>query len=246
MNVSAQLLSQVLQSVQLPLKGSTTAVVLRLQKDELHCLCVGDSGYAILRGDKCIFLSDPFYRQDSQDKANPTPFQIGHNKQVGDHLVGNLDLLPPDAFQIHQVHEGDFVVAGSDGFFDNLLLEVPAHLQDRVKIGSGEFLRTDNIRQQQTRRKNQLTALYRQACAGRPSTTVDDLVEVLATATNRVRFQADLRRPHGKNDDLTVCGAQISFREMPRAAGMPEDRTLGRVRISRRSSDHVRTVKYAE
>ena len=90
-------------------KGSSTLVIGVLNSNgNFSASFIGDSGYAILRdtgnGPKII------HRSREQQHSFNYPFQVGH---IGDD--------PSEAIEEeHNLMEGDVVVLGSDGLFDNL------------------------------------------------------------------------------------------------------------------------------
>ncbi|KAJ1332798.1 hypothetical protein BSLG_008427 [Batrachochytrium salamandrivorans] len=88
--------------------GSTTALVAVLRENELRVANVGDCGIMILRAHKAIF------RNEEQQHSFNFPYQLGTVSRDG----------PSDAqvFTI-KVQEGDIVVIGSDGIFDNVFDE---------------------------------------------------------------------------------------------------------------------------
>jgi protein phosphatase PTC7 len=95
--------------------GSSTFVVVTLPTDEakLYSSYVGDSGYCILRSDtekeekfSIIFESEP------QQRRFNYPYQLGWGDN-GDHPKVAIS-------KSHDVRDGDLVVLGSDGLFDNV------------------------------------------------------------------------------------------------------------------------------
>ncbi|KAI9205726.1 phosphatase 2C-like domain-containing protein [Polychytrium aggregatum] len=87
------------------LVGSSTALIVVLRSNELRVTSIGDCGLLIIRQNEAIF------RTEEQQHSFNFPFQLG---------TGSTD-LPSDAQSYHvHVREGDIVVVGSDGVFDNL------------------------------------------------------------------------------------------------------------------------------
>ncbi|CAM6101009.1 unnamed protein product [Calypogeia fissa] len=86
-------------------KGSSTACIIALTDSALEAANLGDSGFVIVRNSRTIFKSPV-----QQHQFN-IPFQLEH---------GGSD--PPSAAQVFsfQVFQGDVVVAGTDGLFDNV------------------------------------------------------------------------------------------------------------------------------
>jgi protein phosphatase PTC7 len=85
--------------------GSSTACVLVLDGDRLNTVNLGDSGFMVIRGKKII------YRFKEQHHSFNYPFQLGTASTT----------TPSDADDVRmEVREGDIIVIGSDGLFDNL------------------------------------------------------------------------------------------------------------------------------
>jgi serine/threonine protein phosphatase PrpC len=96
-------------------KGSSTFVVVTLPEDEakIYSSYVGDSGYCILRpDDNKPDKFDIVFASQSQQRRFNHPFQLGWANH-GDH--------PEVASSFsHDVKDGDLVILGTDGLFDNL------------------------------------------------------------------------------------------------------------------------------
>ncbi|KAJ3098869.1 hypothetical protein HDU97_003682 [Phlyctochytrium planicorne] len=90
------------------LVGSTTAMLVLLRDDELRIANLGDCGLMIIRSNEIIF------RSEEQQHSFNFPYQLGTNSK--DH---------PSTAQryIVNIAEGDIVVMGSDGIFDNVFDE---------------------------------------------------------------------------------------------------------------------------
>ncbi|KAI9001993.1 phosphatase 2C-like domain-containing protein [Gaertneriomyces semiglobifer] len=90
------------------LLGSSTAIIAILRDDELRIANLGDCGVMVIRQDEAIF------RTEEQQHSFNFPYQLG---------TGSRD-TPNDA-QIYKlkVEEGDIVILGSDGMFDNVFDE---------------------------------------------------------------------------------------------------------------------------
>lgn len=94
--------------------GSATLVIVSIDNEEgvLKSVNIGDSGYLILRMNAARQYEMVFRSQEMQHGFN-FPFQIGTN---GDD--------PRKGFpNKHDIHEGDIVIVGSDGLFDNVFDE---------------------------------------------------------------------------------------------------------------------------
>ncbi|KAJ6301676.1 hypothetical protein OIU77_015899 [Salix suchowensis] len=87
--------------------GSSTACVVSLEGDRLCYANVGDSGFMVFRGKRLV------YRSPTQQNYFNRPFSLGNwageGKRPVSVFLGEFD-----------VEQGDVVVAGSDGVFDNL------------------------------------------------------------------------------------------------------------------------------
>jgi len=103
------------------IKGSSTALVMALsqQKDSLgkylpilRSANLGDGSFLIIRYNPTTKSPDIFYRSPQQDKSVNNPYSLGHHRESD---------TPHDAMQASiPLQEGDIVVAGTDGLFDNL------------------------------------------------------------------------------------------------------------------------------
>nr|KAJ3418987.1 hypothetical protein HK105_007554 [Polyrhizophydium stewartii] len=90
------------------LLGSTTALIVVLRDNELRVANLGDCGIMVVRGHEAIF------RNEEQQHSFNFPYQLGTISKDS----------PADAqlFTI-KVQEGDIVVLGTDGLFDNVFDE---------------------------------------------------------------------------------------------------------------------------
>jgi len=89
------------------LQGSTTALVMIISQDgtELRSANVGDSGYLIIRNNKIIFRT-----LEQQHQFN-FPYQLG---------TGSQDRPSHAERASVPLQEGDYIIAGTDGLFDNV------------------------------------------------------------------------------------------------------------------------------
>ncbi|KAL3530997.1 hypothetical protein ACH5RR_010319 [Cinchona calisaya] len=86
--------------------GSSTACIITLHSSNniLHAANVGDSGFVLIRGGKVV------YKSPVQQHRFNFPYQLGN---CTDDINLAQELQVP-------VEEGDVVIAGTDGFFDNV------------------------------------------------------------------------------------------------------------------------------
>lgn len=103
------------------LLGSTTALIAILRDDELRIANVGDCGILIIRNNV------PIFRTEEQQHSFNFPYQLG---------TGSRD-SPADAqtFSV-KIEEGDIVILGSDGMFDNVFDEDIVDIVRNVTAGS--------------------------------------------------------------------------------------------------------------
>lgn len=97
-------------------QGSSTLVVVTLPPDEdmIYTSYVGDSGYCILRPDNAInpkTFSVVLESKPQQRRFN-YPMQLGWGRN-GDHADIALSFT-------HPVEDGDIIILGTDGLFDNI------------------------------------------------------------------------------------------------------------------------------
>ncbi|KQK17902.1 hypothetical protein BRADI_1g37500v3 [Brachypodium distachyon] len=92
------------QTVAASTPGSSTAVIVSLSGRVLRWAYVGDSGFALFRRGRMVHRSQP------QQASFNCPYQLGAwGNKVGEAAVGQI-----------AVKDGDVLVVGSDGLFDNL------------------------------------------------------------------------------------------------------------------------------
>eukprot|EP01112_Ceratiomyxa_fruticulosa_P013628 TRINITY_DN3842_c0_g1_i1.p1 TRINITY_DN3842_c0_g1~~TRINITY_DN3842_c0_g1_i1.p1 ORF type:complete len:461 (-),score=104.20 TRINITY_DN3842_c0_g1_i1:583-1965(-) len=87
------------------IKGSSTCCIVLLDGSYLSCANLGDSGFMVVRG------SDIIYRSKEQQHSFNFPYQLG---------TGSYDLPEHSDKSNIPVQEGDLLVMGSDGLWDNL------------------------------------------------------------------------------------------------------------------------------
>mmetsp|Transcript_29152 Transcript_29152/g.56011 ORF Transcript_29152/g.56011 Transcript_29152/m.56011 type:complete len:519 (+) Transcript_29152:156-1712(+) len=94
-------------------KGSSTVCIIAVDTHTrvLTSANLGDSGFMLIRGAD-MFSPEVVYMSEAQEHEFGRPFQLGHHDAAD---------APADAIRwTGQVKEGDIIVAGSDGLFDNL------------------------------------------------------------------------------------------------------------------------------
>ncbi|KAL0077232.1 phosphatase 2C-like domain-containing protein [Phycomyces blakesleeanus] len=126
MNKAYQLTTQ--DTVSEGIVGSTTACIVLLCQNELRVANIGDCGVSVIRRDNFIF------RSEEQQHSFNFPYQLG---------TSSCD-TPADAQQFSvKVEEGDIIILGSDGLFDNLydeeILEEVHRCMGRPIIKYDEF-----------------------------------------------------------------------------------------------------------
>ena len=86
--------------------GASTAAIVSLDGATLRWACVGDSAFAVLRGGRIVRRSKP------QQHHFNCPYQLSATggDRVADAEVGGMPVV-----------DGDVVVIGTDGLFDNVL-----------------------------------------------------------------------------------------------------------------------------
>lgn len=118
--------------------GSATAlVVLHEGKDRIGIANVGDSAIIVLRRQMCYQMTCVFRSREQQHQFN-CPFQLSRLPQPSEyeqlrnsgkeallHLLQNAAVIPQDTPETATLHtvgimEGDLLILGTDGVFDNL------------------------------------------------------------------------------------------------------------------------------
>ncbi|KAJ3223610.1 hypothetical protein HDU78_011243, partial [Chytriomyces hyalinus] len=102
--------------------GSTTALVAFLRDDELRLASLGDTSLIVLRNGNMIF------RTEEQQHSFNFPYQLGSDsKDTPEKDAGSWAV---------KVREGDVVLIGSDGIFDNLFDEDILDIVNSVVMGT--------------------------------------------------------------------------------------------------------------
>ena len=94
--------------------GSSTLVVVTMphQGDLIYTSYIGDSGYCILRQESRKESYKIIFESAAQQRGFNFPYQLGWGKN------GDQPILATE-FN-HQVKDGDIIILGTDGVFDNL------------------------------------------------------------------------------------------------------------------------------
>ncbi|XP_029641640.1 protein phosphatase PTC7 homolog isoform X1 [Octopus sinensis] len=169
-----------------PLVGSSTACIVSLHREErtVYTANLGDSGFLVIRHDEVIHRS-----QEQQHYFN-TPFQlaVAPPPQRGQIISDSPSMAENSSFG---VQEGDIILLGTDGLFDNMnedmLLDYVSKLKDH---------RQDNI---------QKTASKIAEEAHQLAFDPDYLSPFALTA-----IDAGIEIRGGKPDDITVVLARVS------------------------------------
>ena len=101
--------------------GSCTATVgIKDKQGVFHIANLGDSGFMIIRDGEMVF------KTDEQQHGFNFPYQLGMVEGRDGKYYTHGDDRPKDAeLYSFQLNEGDIIIAGSDGLFDNLWDELP-------------------------------------------------------------------------------------------------------------------------
>ncbi|KAL2551334.1 putative protein phosphatase 2C 55 [Forsythia ovata] len=154
-------------------EGSSTACIITLQGEFLHCANVGDSKFVLIRENKIVFRSPV-----QQTKFN-CPYQLG-----------KMSNTPSVAEEFAcKVQEGDVIIAGTDGLFDNV---DEKELETLVFMGLQEDIKPELLAKK--------IAMYAHAQAKDPRA---------CTPFQRESIRAGFQRFGGKYDDITVVVALI-------------------------------------
>ncbi|PAN07241.2 hypothetical protein PAHAL_1G318600 [Panicum hallii] len=111
--------------------GASTAVIVSLDGATLKWACVGDSAFAVLRGGRIVRRSKP------QQHHFNCPYQLSANggDRVADADVGGMPVM-----------DGDVVVIGTDGLFDNVFdVELEQLVRRGTELGLSSQNMADNI-----------------------------------------------------------------------------------------------------
>lgn len=102
--------------------GSATALVVRGFDNKLYACQVGDSTLVIIRNGRCVYASDP------QEHIFDIPYQLGNNNET-----------PKDGWRyVIPIQDGDTIVVGSDGLFNNLYVRQMASIINNFPMDSSK------------------------------------------------------------------------------------------------------------
>uniref|UniRef100_A0A3Q7HF99 Protein phosphatase n=1 Tax=Solanum lycopersicum TaxID=4081 RepID=A0A3Q7HF99_SOLLC len=160
-------------------QGSSTACILTLSCDTIHAANVGDSRFVVIRDGVIV------YKSEIQQRGFNYPFQLGNGVELDD---------PSVAQEINAtVRIGDVIVMATDGLFDNVRNH---ELEKLVHDGVGDLHKLETF----SKMLAQKIAEY--ALQKSESKTV-------YTPYAEECSKAQIYRPGGKRDDITVIVAQI-------------------------------------
>lgn len=227
--------------------GSTTALVASTCKGQLHVASVGDCRLAVLR-------MHPADGLQVELLTEPTYHPIGQNQPKGTEVPVQLTLTRPELSEwrnqglvdLHtvEVKENDIVVAGSDGFFDNLQYADAQGKDDAERI------------------KSRIVQICEPAIldAGEDDDEGELLVErvgndLYSAAKGGMHDGPRAREPdeycvgrHAKPDDLTLLVARVSFHSAPLGAPPATEFVAGsedgRAVVSTRRAETARLKNY--
>lgn len=113
--------------------GSCTACVVALHREQktLYSANLGDSGFLLIREGEVV------HRSEEQQHYFNTPFQLAVAPET---MVGQVLSDSPESAQTSSigVEEGDIILVGTDGLFDNLSEEMILHHVSKLKDHKAE------------------------------------------------------------------------------------------------------------
>ncbi|KAF9620721.1 hypothetical protein IFM89_014242, partial [Coptis chinensis] len=156
--------------------GSATACIITLKDQSLRAVNVGDCGFRVIRNGCCI------YRSPVQLREFNFPYQLAGNSDPRNN-PGQAEVIKVDP-----IENGDVIVAGSDGLFDNMFdYEIQNEVNKRNKDRRGA---------QETAQKIAMFALHK---------SCDKIGETPFSLEAKKAGVA--RRRGGKPDDISVIVA---------------------------------------
>merc|ERR1719428_41693 len=93
------------------LPGASTLCVVEVDGSKLRGANVGDSGFRVIREGQILMASQPM-----QHRFN-CPYQLAYQGLVPSAVIDSAESA--DLYEI-SIQPGDFIVAGTDGLFDNV------------------------------------------------------------------------------------------------------------------------------
>lgn len=120
-----------------PMLGSCTACVVALHQEEktLYTANLGDSGFLVIRNGKVV------HRSEEQQHYFNAPFQLAVAPKTLRGLV-HSDSPESAVSTSFGVKEGDIVLVGTDGLFDNLSEDMILHHVSKLKDSQLENVQT--------------------------------------------------------------------------------------------------------
>lgn len=166
-----------------PIHGSSTACVLVLDGSSLLTNNIGDSGFMIIRDEKI------FFRFKEQLHSFNYPYQLGTASAN----------VPSDAVNVSfEIKEGDIIVAGSDGLFDNLfdneILELVLTSEGNIaeNIARMAYMKSQSLSIETPFRKTACElGLVESPLGGK----LDDITIIVAKASSRGQGEISSIRP---------------------------------------------------
>ncbi|XP_060075741.1 protein phosphatase PTC7 homolog [Ylistrum balloti] len=128
-----------MQHQKIPLVGSSTACVVSLHREEhtIYTANLGDSGFLVIRDSEVI------HRSVEQQHYFNTPFQLAvvPPSQEGQVLSDSPTMADSTSFK---VEEGDILLLGTDGLFDNMCEDMIVDHISKLKDHRTDIQKTAN------------------------------------------------------------------------------------------------------
>ncbi|GMI95523.1 hypothetical protein like AT4G16580 [Hibiscus trionum] len=163
-------------SVKTKAAGSSTACIITLHKDNmLHAVNMGDSGFMVIRGGAAV------YKSPIQQHSFNAPYQLGNGAKCD----------KPRKAQVIKfaVEEGDVIIAGTDGLFDNLS---ESQILETAAKGIEQGLHPEDVAWQVAQRAYQIS-----------------MDKEAVTPFTQASKTAGISHIGGKQDDITVIVSSI-------------------------------------
>eukprot|EP00830_Metopus_es_P014981 TRINITY_DN4165_c0_g1_i1.p1 TRINITY_DN4165_c0_g1~~TRINITY_DN4165_c0_g1_i1.p1 ORF type:complete len:652 (-),score=127.18 TRINITY_DN4165_c0_g1_i1:10-1965(-) len=222
--------------------GSATATIVVINEDKLDAVNLGDSGFVCFTKKGGEYVNSGVSKEQ-QHNFN-TPYQLSNLPSPEDikelesrveaadlvqleKIIKNQELCQDtpsmaDSYSM-QLHEGDVVVLGTDGLFDNLF-------KDEIKMTVREIMKTE--------------ATHSESLARKLAVTLADRAHEKSISENvkipfQIKYQKEYRSsfPRGKEDDITavvgIVKSQFPFYHpqicLLYTSPSPRDATLSRM-----------------